>query len=748
MYKLRLIALFAGFAIINSNLIAQDWNKVFQYEQDAEYYMADKLFEKAADTYIKALKVIPNSANYKFKIGYCYLSTDDKKLEALKYLEEAAEEASVNYKQSSLKETKAPLEALYLLAKVYQLNYQFNDAVTAYKKYKELLKPDDKIIPFIDKSIASCNNARDFISDSVSVRYINLGAIINNDESNINAVVSGDGKTLAYTNIVKNGNDIYISNKVNDSWSAPKKITTQLGNKFLLTSFLSFDGKDLYLTSEDPVNNEIFVTTLEKNKWIKPIKFGKPINTKSNENHACLSKDGNTIYFTSDRKGGLGGFDIYKSTVNDKGTWGEPVSVGSSINTEFNEATPYLSADENYLFFSSEGHNSMGGYDVFYVNLTGNPKVVNLGYPINTPDNNLFYCPENNWKSGYLSYFDNKSIGKKDIYHVDISRFININGKIIADANSTPFKVAIVDTEKNDTLNVSTSTDKNFTYRVGTGNYKVIVSNDKFTPFAEDLIIPDEYTNKDYNFEAHLLPLVIEQPKPIAEVVKPKEIKVDSIPVKKPEVIVPKETKTDSIPVKKPEVVKPKETKKPEPEKPKEVLKEKPREVKKVEKPKIEAPTINISNDDNNSSPKITTYSVQLMALKEDVGADYFKDIENIEITLSPDNDYRYSVGTTESMEEAMATLKRVKEIGYSKAFVRINKENAIYTIQIMALKKPVELSYFNNLSGVNVIEGSDGFYRYSFGSFSSTEEAKNSLQLVIDSGYKNAFIKKVKKIN
>lgn len=740
MHRLKFVALIAGFTIYTSCLQAQDLNKIYEYEQDAEYNMVDKQFDKAAECYIKALKVVPKSSNYKFKIGYCYLYTDDKKDLALKYLEEAAEDVSTNYNASSLKETKAPPEALYLLGKIYQIKFQFSKAAEAYSKLKSLLKPNDVLIPMIEQSIINCNNAQSNINDSVYIKLTNL-TIINTPEPNVNAVVSGDGKTLAYTTFAKLGNDIFIANKVNDTWTEPKKITTQLGNKYLLTTFLSYDGKDLYLASDDPISSDIYVTTFEKNKWIKPIKFGKPINTKANENYACVTKDGNTIYFTSDRKGTLGGFDIYKSVVNDKGTWGDPVNLGSSINTVFNEAAPILSPDENYLFFSSEGHNSMGGYDIFYVNLTGNPVVVNLGYPANTPDDNIFYSPEKNWNSGYVSTFQKDGKGKRDIYHIDIIPYINLEGKIFAETNdnsSNSFKVSIVDTEKNDTIRNINTSDKSFNSKVIAGNYKVVVKTNNFIPFTGDLSIPADYSSKEIGFDAHLTPIVIEKPKLISEVVTP--------PVQIAKVEVPKETV-------KPVVEKPKEV---VPEKPREVKKEnkpktkkpkveKPKEVV-IEKPKVEIPEIKISKEENGSTPKIITYSVQLMALKKNIGADYFKNIDKLEITLNPDSIYRYSVGTSESMDQAMATLQKVKELGYTKAFIRINREEPNFTIQLMALKKPVEVTYFANLSGVVLVKGDDEFYRYFYGKYATKDDAKNTLQQVIDAGYKDAFVKRIVK--
>lgn len=729
MYKCRYILLFC-FILVNCNLFSQDWNKIFMYQIDAENFMFDKQFDKAAETFKKALKIVPDNANFKFKVGYCYLNTDDKKNEAISFLEEASNSVSPDYKEQSIKESNAPIIALYLLAEVYRINHDYDKAIEAYKKYKDFLKPKDNLRELVDQNIASCKNANFLISDSVSVKATNLGSTVNNDLPNINAVISGDGKTLAFTTLSKTGNDIFISNKVKNSWSAPKKITTMLGNKYLLTNFLSYDGKDLYLSSDDPVNCDLFVTTFDKNKWIKVLKFEKPINSKSNETHACVTKDGNTIYFTSDRKGGIGGFDIYKSNVNEKGVWGEPINLGHEINTPFNEATPFLSPDEKYLFFSSEGHNGMGGYDIFYVNLEGTPNVVNMGYPVNNSDNNVFYFPENGWKSGLISYWDKNSIGKRDVYHLDISRYTNLNGQIIADVNDAnkPFKVSIFNTEKNDTIaRLESNTNKGFSYKVGPGTYKIVVKNSKYIPFSEDLSINEDLNSKDYKIEVkmQLIPIaIIEPPKQIAEV------------------------KKDSVAIEKPKTVLIAENAKKEPKKTKEKVREikKPIEIKKKTEEVIQKPIIAIENTTtSNTKVKINTYSVQLMALKTDVGASYFKNIDNVIISLTSDGFYRYSIGATESMNDAMVTLNKVKELGYSKAFIRIDMVDAVYTIQLMALKKHVELSTFKNIADVNETKGEDGYYRYTVGSFANRDDAEGLLNSIIESGYNKAFIKKVR---
>lgn len=725
MHRIRLV-LFFIFLFLTASTYSQDWNRIFMYETDAENYMFDRQFDKAIETFKKAAKLLPDYASIKFKIGYCYLNTDDQKKEALSYLEEAAKDVNPKYDDRSLKESAAPVEALYLLGEAYRLNGQYQKAADAFKKYKGYLEPGDKLIELVDQNITSCLNVNSFIEDSISVKSTNLGKLINNDSPNINAVVSGDGNTLAFTTLTALGNEIFVSKKEKGVWAMPTKITNQLGDKYLLTCSLSFDGKDLYLSTDDPVNADILVTTFEKNKWIKPIKFKKPINTKSNETHVCVSKDGNTMYFTSDRKGGFGDLDIYKVTINEKGVWGDPVNLGPEINTPFNETTPFLSTDEKYLFFSSEGHNGMGGYDVFYVNLEGSPTVVNIGYPVNNSDDNLFYVPENSWKSGYISFYNKKNnFGKRDIYHIDISRYTNINGKILADANdvSSEFKVNIYDPNKNDTIARFNSTlASGFNYRLGSGNYQVFVNNNKYLPFSKELSITGD--NKVETFEALMSPIPVEQPKLVVETPKV-EVKKDTTTVKEKPIVVAEVKKIE----------KPKEQ-------PKEKKKEPPKEIKKEVKV---VPVIKIESSSNTSSTvQITTYAVQLMALKTDVGVDYFKNIDNIEVTTTPDGYFRYSVGSTESLDEAMATLKQVKDLGYAKAFVRIDRKEAFYTIQLMALHKPADISTFASISGVNENKGDDGIYRYQVGTFSSILDAKKSLVSIYEAGYKNAFIKKI----
>ncbi|HUW05618.1 MAG TPA: hypothetical protein VMW01_05115 [Williamwhitmania sp.] len=716
------------FIAISPVAIGQNWNKIVMDERDAEYLVATMQYEKAADAYKKILREVPQSASIKSRIGYCYLQTDDKQLEALPFLKEAAEHVSAKYSETSIKETDAPPETYFLLARAYQIGGQFNDAIDAYNKYKDMLKADDPMHKLVDNCILGCKNAPSFEQNPEMVKDVNLGGKVNNEFSNFNAVLSGNGKTLAYTTQTRNGFDVYVAKYIGDSLSTPQKITRQLGGDFLKTSSLSYGGTDLYLTSVDPENSDIYVSSLSGKKWEQAVKLPKPVNSKWNETHVAISKDGRTLYFTSNRKGGIGGLDIYKTTLGDKGKWTEPVNLGPEINTPFNEDTPFLSPDEKYLFFSSEGHDGMGGYDVFFVNLEGTPSVVNLGYPANTPGDDRFFFPLSDGKSGYVASARPGGLGKNDLYKITISRMFTLAGKVLAAAPGEvegQTSVFIIDASTHDTIArpVVDGATGSFTNSLGAGNYVVSVENSHFEPSTQQVDIPENFAKRNVDITATLTPL----PQQVAATTVPAVADTGS---NKP--TTPPEAKSEPALVEMP---------KPEAEEKPVTLAEKPN----VRTAKIEPPaSAEVTTADRPAGMQIT-YSIQLMALKRLIGVEYFKGVEGVEITTSPDGFYRYSVGTTTSLAQANETLKQLQSQGYDRAFVRVDRFEAAYTVQLMALKIPVETSYFNNLESVEVNKGLDGFYRYTYGSYSTFQQAAMALKELNEKGYRQAYIRFVK---
>jgi outer membrane protein OmpA-like peptidoglycan-associated protein len=172
------------------------------------------------------------------------------------------------------------------------------------------------------------------------------------------------------------------------------------------------------------------ISNYEARRWTKSENIGKPINSKFFESHACFSPDGNTIYFTSNRRESLGGMDIFSSTLNEDGEWSEPVNLGQNINTGLNEETPFMCDDGKTLYFSSQGHSTIGGYDIFMSKLQDDgtwstPEA--LPYPLNTTDDDLFFFPmcEDELR-GYMARHEEDGLGSSDIYELRVQPYEEI----------------------------------------------------------------------------------------------------------------------------------------------------------------------------------------------------------------------------------------------------------------------------------------------------------------------------------
>ncbi|HRX30772.1 MAG TPA: hypothetical protein P5349_02690 [Tenuifilaceae bacterium] len=733
------IFVFTLLMAFNPNLKAQDWNLLFTYESDAEYYMADGNYAKAADTYLKAIKKLPESANLKFKAGYCMLKTSDRKMEAGYYLEEAAKKVTDKYDARSLKEESAPPEAFYQLGIYYLIKNEFDKATNTFNEYKKYLNPKDELAnQLVNMHIKSCEFAKELIKSPVGLSINPLSDIINTTQDNIDPVLSADGKTLAYTTITPTGNKIFISYKQEDVWGKPIDITRQLGSKYLTTSFLSETGEELYLIENDARNSQIVVSFKKKSKWSKTVDVAKPINSKSNEKHVCVTSDGNTVYFTSDRKGGQGGYDIWMTTVSD-GRWGEPVNLGPNINTPLDEASPFLTPDEKYLFFTSQGHNSIGGFDVFYIKLDGTSEVKNVGYPLNTTDDEQFYFPID-LTTGLISRYNQKWVGGMDIASVEITPLVDvkINVMLASNASTTkPYDISILKENSNEAIYKSTEKgQKQLTQKLMPGTYKVIAQSPDFKETESDLVIPKKPAKSEFQISLVLNPLEV-KPEPIAAVSEPpkEETKVSEQP-QKVEVV------QQSTP-KKEVVEKPKEEPKHEPVKPK-VEKSKPSvpKVRKVEKV-VTKPSTNFNIASTTSTNVATTYSVQIAASQSPL--DYTQiHTDSLFVTISPEGYYRYSVGNTRSVEDADALMQKIKAQGINNAWVRINREHPGYTIQFIALKAPKSVSAFSELGSVMVYKTSSGIFRYCVGKYKTPEDAITDINRLASLGYNGAFVREL----
>lgn len=404
------------------NLSAQNFKKDQEAFLEAEYFLMFEDYNDALPYYMKLYKQYPDNYNLAYRIGLCYLGIPGSKHIAIDYLEKAARNSEASYREGSLGQETAPYVAWYFLGNAYRINYQFDKAKEAYKKYRStLLEEDTDNIMFIDHQILCCENAKTIMKDPVEFDIKNIGGLFNDENRNFNPLISGGGQVFAFMSSLKFYDAVFISYKDNNKWSRPENITPDLkSDGDLYISCLADKGNTLYLSKDDDNESNIFISKYEGNKWSAARPLTGMINTPNWESHAFVSEDGSAMIFSSDRPGGQGGLDLYISYKDEHGEWGQPVNLGPEINTPFNEDRAFLADNGSQLFFSSQGHYNMGGFDLFRAEKTeaGNwSKPENLGYPINNPDDNIFFMPLNNGRSGYISLSrQGEGYGREDIY--------------------------------------------------------------------------------------------------------------------------------------------------------------------------------------------------------------------------------------------------------------------------------------------------------------------------------------------
>ncbi|MBN2485046.1 MAG: OmpA family protein [Bacteroidales bacterium] len=413
---------FSFFSAIGYNQKAEISLK--EYFADAEFFFASEEYSDALQEYLEVYKRgYEGNANINYKIGICYLNIPAQKEKSIEYLVAASEKVSSKYRGSTLSETTAPIDAFLFLGNAYRVNNKLGKAIESYNHYLSIL-PELAVEEkgYALKQIEACNIAQEFFNDSAKVTFKNLGQIINTSSSNHNCVVSADGSTMVFMTKLPFYDAVFMSKKRGSNWSRPVNITPQImsdGDQFV--TGISHSGSCILLARQDAFDSDIYISYYENGEWTKSKPLGKPFSSRYFESHASFGKDENTIFFTSNRPGGIGGMDIYYSVRKPDGAWGEPVNIGADINTPLNEDTPFLSDQGNRLYFSSQGHMNMGGYDFFAAHLTDsgwtNPE--NLRYPLSTTDDDLFHFP---WKEGEAAYvqkiFDD-GLGSWDIYMVE-----------------------------------------------------------------------------------------------------------------------------------------------------------------------------------------------------------------------------------------------------------------------------------------------------------------------------------------
>lgn len=405
----------------------------------------EKVYSKSLELYLELDSVANGSIEeFQYYIALNYLKLREDRTKAIPYLENT---------KSYFYEIGLEEDYYYLLATAYHLDYRFDEAVMSYDKFLQLSSKRDKRTKVVQRSIDMCMDAKALVAKPAQVDIQNLGNVVNSKYSENTPVISADESVIIF-NSNREGStggkmnqfgeldsvygyyfdDIYVSIAINDNWLKPVKIGGGLNTpQHDDVVSLSPDGQRLFIyRSDSMLYGNIFYCDLMGYSWGPLRKLPAPINTKYWENSGSITADGKTFFFSSNRPGGTGDgdFDIYMVRQLPDGSWAEAQNLGTMINTKYDEYSPFIHPDGKTLYFSSKGHNSMGGYDIFKTTLQNGEWTVpvNLGHPVNTPDDDVDFVLSGDGKRGYYSSAHPGGEGEKDLYVINfISEYKDVS---------------------------------------------------------------------------------------------------------------------------------------------------------------------------------------------------------------------------------------------------------------------------------------------------------------------------------
>ncbi|GAB4281722.1 MAG: OmpA family protein [Marinilabiliales bacterium] len=484
---------------------------------DGNDFFEDSAFNSAVKYYLKAYEFNPNNAELNYKIGICYINSVNT-YEALNYFQKAYDLYN-----------DPPKEIKYYIARSYQSQLLFDKAIEQYNEFKISLSPNVLYnwYPTIKKRIEECEVGKKMLEKPSSGIVINLRTI-NSEYAEYCPLISADESMMIFTSkrIGTTGGmrdpynmefyeDIWVSYKENNSWSEPVNIGPPVNTEYHdATVGLSPDGQELYIYKGDKKKGDIkpgdiYVCELQGSEWSQPKRLSDNINSPYKESSASISFDGRTLYFVSNRPGGYGGLDIYYSERSINGEWGPAKNIGDVINTPYDEEGVFAHPDGISLYFSSKGHENMGGYDIFKSVKDENgvwSTPVNLGYPLNSADDDVYFVMSADGKNGYFSSVKPIGKGEKDIYQISFNETVKditttnltlVKGVIMDAQTNKPIaaNIEITDNSKNEVVSVFKSNSETGAYLVSLPagkNYGIAVTADGYLFHSENFNIPKD----------------------------------------------------------------------------------------------------------------------------------------------------------------------------------------------------------------------------------------------------------------
>ena len=724
--RVRIIGIFLFLAagMVLNGQYTKEFKRIYF---DADYLMETGFYEEAFNRYKNLLTLDPGNFNILFHCGACCLNIPGNEKQAITYLEEAVEGVSMSYKDKSHKESGAPVISLFMLGQAYHQNYQFQKAIDHYTSYLEFgSNQSQDQLDYARMQMEACQRAAKVPRTRPDFRFQGVLEHFEDDlPSCSNPVISGDGNILIFLVDYPADKKIMMTTRSDSLWTRPRVINSEIGmvGETYPVS-LSYDGKDLYLMHKFYSHSDLFVSHFKGNRWSEAKALGYKINGRTSEDHASISRDGKLLYFTSDMRGGQGSFDIYVSRLGEKGEWGEPVNLGPTINTPYEEHTPFISSNDSILFFSSQGHASIGGLDVFHSTLQRDgswSEPENLGYPVNTPGDDFFYNPGWSEMEGYYA------VRRKD------------------DPTSNTINM-VLELEYEEELAQESPPETDRKEPVREEVELIEPEIETAPPVAENITVEKviEPPNTDE------IEMVLNQRRP-----EPEQVEAPAeVPVQAP-VVIPAfaEELTTAIPF---------ETNKYD------LGLAAQLEVEKVAELLMYHPEASVELTGYTDSTGNEDFNMILSMYRAEKVAEYLdmRGIEKERIRVdgkgesSPLAINSFADGTDAPLGRYLNRQVYVRITGKLPLDSRLSgiyipeylvfhavdtpvtiAREYHFTVQIKAARSPILVSQFGDLLDVKEYACQDGYYRYTTSAFRSFQEARVQLQAVIDMGYQDAFI-------
>ena len=432
-YLVCFVMLLFGTSINNANAQNSEETAAQMVEIGDEIFNQTLAVMEARELYITAVNMDGDNIRANYMAGVTTLQSIDKGSANQYFLKVLELDPEYSF------------DILFKIGQAYHYDYNFDAAISYYSRYQQKLAgiseaPSREFATAdeAERKLYECEQGKIMVEFPENVEITNVGPEINSPKEDYAPVVNEDESFLIFTSRRQIGNlnpdvasdnypyeDIFVSTKIDSIWSEAQNIGQPINTLYHDANVgLSKDGTTLFIY-KDANGGDIFSAERDATgHWSEAKPMGPPINTNYAETTITLTPNGQTLFFASNREGGFGGLDLWLTTKNNKGEWDEPVNLGEEINTPYNEDGPFIGYDGKTLYFSSGGGEGMGGYDIYrviYDSLSSSwyaPE--NMGYPINSPDHDIYFVPTKDGKNAYYSSVRDDGYGNSDIYMLKV----------------------------------------------------------------------------------------------------------------------------------------------------------------------------------------------------------------------------------------------------------------------------------------------------------------------------------------